>query len=216
MVRGASKAMCTAGVIGAAMAVHGALAPVLASDGVVAELVGCKAVADDRERLRCLDAVLAAIGQMTSAQARSESVESLERRERDLARRELELNARSEAVHNAASSFGSTPPSGDVDSFTTAAAGLPQHEVERDTDGVVEAISANIREWSYNGRGQVIVMLENGQVWRQTDNVGLHLSAGRTKPHRVRIARAALGSFTMTVDGNNQGYKVRRVNPAKG
>ena len=195
------------GAIGAAIMTFAAHA----SDETVSAMLSCKAVADDRERLQCLDAALATVKPVAGPVTRPATQASLEERERELARREARLNAKSETVNNAASLFGVTSSSGGADSFTVAVARLAEQDVVRDTDGVVEAMSANIREWSHNSRGQISVVLDNGQVWRQTDNVGLHLSTGRMKPHRVRIARSVFGSFTMTVDGNNQGYKVRRV-----
>lgn len=214
------------GAVGAAIAVVGGLSAAHASDGLLSAVVGCKAVADDRQRLQCLDAALATIDTPTAnvdrakqhnlAQDVDERERELAQREGDLKHREAALNAKSEAVNNSVSLFGVALSSGGVDSFTTGAAGLRKEDVERDTDGVVDAISANIREWSYNSRGQATLVLDNGQVWRQTDAIGLHLSTGRSKPRRVRISRAALGSFKMTVDGVNQGYKVRRVDRVTG
>jgi hypothetical protein len=206
--------------------VCGGLSAAQASDSLLSAIASCKWIADDRQRLQCLDAAVATIDAAATNVDDSKGpalANGVDGRERELARwegdlrhREAALHAKSEAFNNSVSLFGITLSSGGPDSFTTAAAGLREQDVERRTDGFVEAISANIRAWSYNSRGQVTVVLDNGQVWRQADVAELHLATGWTKPHRVRISRAALGSFKMTVDGNNQGYKVRRVGPAKG
>jgi hypothetical protein len=97
-----------------------------------------------------------------------------------------------------------------------SAANLPAKDIERDDDGDVEAIASAVRKWSYDASGRITVELENGQVWRQVDDAQVHLAKGVKTPHRVRIARASFGSFTMTVNGLNKGYKVRRFRPAAG
>lgn len=100
------------------------------------------------------------------------------------------------------------------DAFSTAS--LSVKDVERDDDGDVEAIASVVRKWSYDPSGRITVELENGQVWRQVDDAQVHLAKGSKAPHRVRIARASFGSFTMTVNGLTRGYKVRRFRPAAG
>lgn len=111
-------------------------------------------------------------------------------------------------------SFGLSEARPKPDAFS--AASLPAKDVERDDDGDVEAIASVVRKWSYDPSGRVTVELENGQVWRQVDDAHVHLVKGPKTPHRVRIARASFGSFTMTVNGLNRGYKVRRFRPAAG
>jgi hypothetical protein len=204
-------------VLGVAIAACGHLTAAQASQGVTSAVLACKAIADDRARLQCLDAVLAEIAAAADeAAARSASPKSLVDRERDVARREAELNAKSEAVAEAASLLRKARLPASVDELALTAIGLPREDVERGDDGSVDAVTANIRSWSYTGRGQIIVLLDNGQVWRQTDAIPLQLANGRSKPHRARISRAAFGSFKMTVNGHNQAYKVRRLEPPRG
>lgn len=111
-------------------------------------------------------------------------------------------------------SFGLNEARSASDDFS--AANLPAKDVERDDDGDVEAIASVVRKWSHDPSGRITVELENGQVWRQVDNMEVHLAESPRTPHRVRIARASFGSFTMTVNGLNRGYKVRRFRPAAG
>lgn len=222
-----SRIRKTLGVVGAAMAVSfGALSAAHASESVISAIAACKAIADDRQRLQCLDAAVAAVEAATTAPDESdqrslariqkEREEELARREGDLKRREAVLETRSESAENAVSLFGVTLSSPRIDSFTTAAASLPRENVERATDGAVEAITANVRKWSYDSRGQITVVLDNGQVWRQADSSEIYLATDLKKPHRVRIFRGTLGGFTMTVDDKNKGHKMRRIGPAAG
>lgn len=195
----------------------GAHSPAYASESVISAIAACKAIADDRQRLECLDNAVANVGVPTTVgvQSRQQREQELAQREADLKRREALLKAKSEVAEQSISLFGINFSSANVDSLTIAAAGLPQHSVERGSDGAVESITANVRKWSYDSGGRITVVLDDGQVWRQTDTSEVYLAPGWKKPHRVRIARAVLG-FMMTVDDKNKGHKVRRIGPGAG
>ncbi|MCI4645857.1 MAG: hypothetical protein MRY64_13840, partial [Hyphomonadaceae bacterium] len=72
-------------------------------------------------------------------------------------------------------------------------------------DGQIDEITYAITDVDRDAYGKVIVTLENGQVWRQTDS-------GRTprNPEAALIKRAALGSYMMKLDGS-RAIRVRRV-----
>jgi hypothetical protein len=205
-----------AAALSVAIAACGQLTAAQAAESVTSAVLACKALVDDRARLQCLDAVLATIAVGAEGAVRSAPPKSLADREREMARREAELNAKNEAVEKAASLLREMRLPASVDELALTAIGLPREDVERGDDGSVDAVTANIRSWSYTGRGQIIVLLDNGQVWRQTDAIPLQLANGRSKPHRARISRAAFGSFKMTVNGHNRAYKVRRLEPPRG
>jgi hypothetical protein len=57
--------------------------------------------------------------------------------------------------------------------------------------------------------GRIVITLENGQVWRLTE--AGELNAPKRPPYSVKIRTAAMGSFILTVEGRNKGYRVRRV-----
>lgn len=177
------KTLC---VVGAATAVSfGALCAANASESVISAIVACKAIADDRQRLGCLDAVGASLEKGGSEE-------------------------------NSVSLFGITASPAKADSFTTGAAGMSQQNVERGTDGVVEAITANVRKWSHDSRGQITIVLDNGQVWRQADSSEIHLATDPKTPQSVRISRGVIGGFVMTIGNKARGHKVRRVAQAAG
>lgn len=143
-------------------------------------------------------------------------------REAAVAQREAELKAREEKLaalpaakaEEEATLFGIPIPFSRKDTFNqqTDAQGVT---VERDSDGDVDAIRAAVREWSLTGDGMLIVVLENGQVWRQTEGNALRMRDDPAKPNVARISRATFGSFMMTVNDSSKSIKVRRVDGKK-
>lgn len=77
-----------------------------------------------------------------------------------------------------------------------------------------QALLSNVRASAYqfDKRGIFTVTLSNGQVWRQEqgDNsfAAWHEPAAR---YLVTIRQGALGSANLKVQGDNNVYKVRRV-----
>ncbi len=57
------------------------------------------------------------------------------------------------------------------------------------------------------GRGEWIITLDDGSVWRKTDNVVPIFSTRRENP--VTVRRAALGSYMMKV-GDTPPFRVKR------
>ncbi len=53
--------------------------------------------------------------------------------------------------------------------------------------------------------GQAVVVLDNGQTWKVTDDDG-----GLSKGNQVTIKRASLGSFLMVAPSHHV-YRVRRI-----
>ena len=59
-----------------------------------------------------------------------------------------------------------------------------------------------------DGSGFVIVTLENGQTWRQTEGPELRVLPGA----EVRIRSALLGSYLMSLASGNRSVRAKRVN----
>jgi hypothetical protein len=145
----------------------------------------------------------------------SEREAALRQREDELKAREAKLAALPAAKAEEESTlFGIPIPFTRKDTFNqqTDANGVT---IERDSDGDVDAIRAAVREWSLTGDGMMIVVLENGQVWRQTEGAPLRMKSDESVPNVARISRAALGSFMMTVNDSSKSIKVRRVDGKK-
>lgn len=158
----------------------------------------------------------------TQAATPSAPAGDLSTREAELAQREQDLKAREAKLaalppaktDDEATLFGIPIPFTRKDSFNqqTDANGVT---VERTADGDVDAVQAPVREYSLTGDGMMIVVLENGQVWRQTDGAALRMRDDPANPNVARISRAAFGSFMMTVNGSSKSVKVRRVDGKK-
>lgn len=188
-------------------------------------LVKCKAIVQIEAKAACYDAVTDALAPAASAGPANTGAaadSSIARREAQLARqladlklREATFAAQKKATEDTVSLFGITLSSGPstpaTDTFTVAAAGLPAGTVERNDDGSVDAVTAQVREFSYTNEGKLTVVLDNGQVWRQTGPEEIFLAPNPKHPHKVRIARALMGSFILSLEGTSKAYKVRRV-----
>lgn len=179
-----------AGLILIAMA-----APVVAADppplprstpppAVVQKLLQCRAITDATQRLACLDAGTAALA------------EAVEKRDVVVADREQVRKARRGL-------FGITLPSfnlfgGGKDADTD---GDDQEELKQIEAGITAARPGPGNNWRF--------VLDDGSVWVQTD--------GRIFPRdprpgmKIRIRRAAVGTFFANVDGQ-VAVRVRRIN----
>lgn len=105
---------------------------------------------------------------------------------------------RREAVEEA---IPSGEPSFGLEQVTTRVAAIFQ----RDTPSTIESrIVGEFRGW----RGNTVFRLENGQVWRQAAPGEFVV---RLEDPVVRIRRATMGSYLLSVDGYGSTVRVRRV-----
>ncbi|MDJ0922629.1 MAG: hypothetical protein QNI84_15985 [Henriciella sp.] len=146
----------------------------------------CADLADDMERLACYDT---AVGRLKVAEETGEVT--------TISRAEIEEVQRD--------SFGFSIPS------------LPRLAMPRfgrgDQDGevVVEEfneISASVTRIRKDSTGKLIVQLDNGQTWQQSDTRRVYLRNGGADSAVVK--KAALGSFRMKLDGGTA-FRVDRV-----
>jgi hypothetical protein len=76
----------------------------------------------------------------------------------------------------------------------------------------VEQVAATVRELSKTVRGRAVFALDNGQVWRQLDSDDVNVpDPAPGSVVKVTIARGAMGSYTLTMEGRNGLIRVRRV-----
>jgi hypothetical protein len=85
-----------------------------------------------------------------------------------------------------------------------AAFGLPKTS-PADT---VEGIQAGISKIGKSSRGQRILHLDNGQIWRQ---VGSSSQPHLKTSDRIIIERGALGSYILKPVGSNRSMRVKRL-----
>lgn len=75
--------------------------------------------------------------------------------------------------------------------FGVSAERIPTASSKSDDDQ--DTLQATVRAVATDATGAQLIELDNGQVWRQTDTKRISLGAG----DRVRVARAALGTFRL-------------------
>ena len=161
-------------------AVSLAALPALAEDVSTSDVYACKDIAADTERLACYDA---AVGRLKAAEEAGE-VKTFTRKEVEEVKRD---------------SFGFSIPS------------LPKLAFGgKDADGKDK--SDELKEVTFpiksigGKRGALIIVLENGQVWHQTDDKGVNPRGQK----EARIYEAALGSYKMKLDGG-LAFRVKRM-----
>lgn len=168
------------------IAIFGATALPLAAaqDGDVstATVYACADIEGDSERLACYDN---AVGRLRTAEEAGEVV-SVTRKEVETVQRE---------------SFGFSLPS------------LPKLTMPKfgggDSDGELDSVTANVERITSGARGKVVVYLDDGAVWQQTDDKRVYVSKRQTfKTAEVR--RAAFGSYMMKLDDGVL-FRVERI-----
>lgn len=146
----------------------------------------CADISDDIERLACYDT---AVGRLKVAEEAGEVT--------TISRAEIEEVQRD--------SFGFSIPS------------LPKIAMPKfgggDKDGKpafeeFNEISAGVTRVRKDSSGKLLVQLDNGQTWRQSDSRRVYLRGGEADS--AVIKKAALGSFRMKLDGGTA-FRVERT-----
>jgi hypothetical protein len=79
------------------------------------------------------------------------------------------------------------------------------------TDEIAQ-ITATLLELARTARGRAVFILDNGQTWRQIDADGTQVhDPAPGKALSVTIAKGALDSYNLTLEGRNASIKVRRL-----
>lgn len=125
-------------------------------------------------------------------------------------------NDRQQAVTKAQDQLASTKP---APAATHKAQQTPQPEASRENqvknfglDKViepkdkVEKITSVVSAIQKTAYGKLIVTLESGQVWRQTNNTTLRLKPGQ----EVYVEEGALGSYFLGKESSNKRIRVKR------
>jgi hypothetical protein len=171
-----------------------ALAQPASSVSPLTPIYVCAEKTDPVARLACFDAAVASV---KAAEGRAEII-TLDQPRVAAVKREA---------------FGFRIPSlprfgfGGAAAGTASAAGGPSPATQARED-VEEAQTFAVARVGQAGN-RVAIYLENGNVWHLVD--AGELNAPRKTPFNVRIRNAAMGSYMLTIEGRNRGYRVRRV-----
>jgi hypothetical protein len=163
------------------------------SNPLAAQIKRCASLADASARLACYDA-LAGVAAPSAAMAQA-------------------------APSPSAGGSTGTPPSSSATAAPVAAPGAPAASNIADfgvRNGPLQAQRDPVREKTMfavvsavgsRGRGELVVTLDNGQVWRQIQPSDYPLKPG----DRVEIDVAALGSYRLWTPSTRRATKVTRV-----
>ena len=90
---------------------------------------------------------------------------------------------------------------------------LPETEEEKRKEEKLKSLAASVVDIGRNGRGKYVVVLANGQVWRQlsADTSKLRIPKSGAEGLDVEIKRRSLGSHSLYLNGENRGIRVERI-----
>lgn len=157
------------------------VAPLHAETASTEDVYACAALENDADRLACYDT---AVGRLQQAEEAGD-ITTVSRTEVETVQKEA---------------FGFSLPSLPTFGRNSDEAAQPK-QVDR-----IELAVASISETAL---GKLIVRLENGQVWEQTDSDRVYYSK-RKGVESAEVKRAAFGSFRMKLDGG-RAFRVKRV-----
>lgn len=90
------------------------------------------------------------------------------------------------------------------ESFGHEALPAARQEAEKKT----QEYRAKVAVFSADAYGNLILVLENGQVWKQTDGLETQLLTGE---QWVTIHRAIMGSYLITIESVHRTYRFKRL-----
>jgi len=169
------------------------------------DMVSCRNIDDANARLSCYDAAID--GVQAEIQARDETERAELAEERD---QRSFFGLPSFSVPNVLRRRETTE-----EEFGSAELDRERAREEGTSDqlqeeaGIIGEITANVVEWGRNPYGRTFVVLENGHVWRLTENRNLALR--RNRQNTVTIRRGRLGSFFIKANDVSAEYRVERI-----
>jgi len=75
----------------------------------------------------------------------------------------------------------------------------------------IESISAGVTDYTIDSLGHFVVMLDNGQVWKQSQNDNGHARFRKNRPNAAVISRGLLGGYGLVLNDGVASYTVRRI-----
>ncbi len=162
-----------------------------AQDPALKDLNACRAISDLAAKAACYDAASGALNQAVDSGelvlVRKKEVQAARRGAFGFNLPSLSFLDRKSGSEAKLEKRGGEARSGDV-----------RKEREDDANDGVNAITATVKQASTDSLGHWIIVLDDGAVWRQTDNEVL--SPRPRAGSKVEIRRAALGSYMMKLD----------------
>jgi biotin carboxyl carrier protein len=163
------------------------LAPALAAEGTADSLLACANETDDARRLRCFDAVVAGLRRAPPAPAATAAVRP---------------SAPPPVAPQPAASPPVAPPTASPEEKFGA-----RGDLNPERRHALSAIDGTVTEVGRRAHGELVVTLDNGQVWTErTANSKIKVKVGDA----VKVEAGALGSYDL-IAPNGRSSKVTRV-----
>jgi hypothetical protein len=154
-------------------------------------LLGCKNIDDDSDRLACFDGLVSGFDSPAAVAAASNAEAAAPSESQTVA---------PEPVLTAVEGFGA----GDL---------AATQEKAREKRKKIKSLTASVIDVARNKRGQYIVILDNGQIWRQirADTNKLRVPSAGAEGMSVVIKRKSLGAHALYLNGENRSIRVERI-----
>ena len=150
------------------------------ADALASSILSCTKQIDDAQRLHCYDEVSQSLKTTKDALVPSAAVA-----QQPTIAPPAQIQSRQQTAL--------------VDGFGLSARPDPKDEVEK--------ISAHVTNIDQDPFKKLVVSLDLGQVWQQTDGTRMYLREGDS----VFLTKGALGSFFLAVEGKNKRMRVKRI-----
>jgi hypothetical protein len=186
--------------VGALVLSFSGAAPAAPRDDVLDAMGKCAAIADDKARLACYDAL--------SPRLR----DALATPPADLAHEPTKDEQKSWFGFDMGALFGTGSSAKQTTPQQFGGETTPQAQAQQQTVAAeeIDSISAGVTDYSFTPFGKFIVFLNNGQIWRQSDGDAAHFKKVAID-NTVTISRGLLGSYNLQINDGNHVYKVTRV-----
>ncbi|HXL98566.1 MAG TPA: hypothetical protein VN932_01450 [Rhizomicrobium sp.] len=188
--------------IGALVLSFPGAAPAAPRDDVLDAMGKCAAVADDKARLACYDALSPRVK------------DALATPPADLAHEPTKDEQKSWFGFDMGALFGTGSNAKQTTPQQFGSETTPQAQAQQQTVAAeeIDSISAGVTDYSFTPFGKFIVFLNNGQIWRQSDGDS---DAAHFKKvaidNTVTISRGLVGGYNLQINDGNHIFKVTRV-----
>jgi hypothetical protein len=154
-----------------------------------ARLGACRSIGDVQSRVACYDGLVDGLGAAVTPSAAS---------------------LRAAAPPPAMAAPAPNPPAPHLPAQANLFGGddLPPPKREPDAAPIPDHIIAKASAVRTDAAGLVIVTLDNGQTWRQTDGSALRVKPGA----EVKIRSGLMGSYLMSLASGNRSVRAKRIN----
>jgi hypothetical protein len=168
--------------------------PTLAQPVLSETLKRCSGLENDAERLACYDGAVASFDAEAAKMAAVRKAQAEERKRAEQAKAEADAKLAAEkAAKDKVDAFG--------------AAGLPSDRKPEVKTDSLDVLETSIAEIFYSPMQQMILVLENGQMWRQMDDISVPAVRIGDK---VVIKKRAISGFRMTFVRQRRTVDIKR------